>query len=153
MIRISTRQTAFLKRGFPVFWVVILGVIVVSLYADPHVAPRERAIVYYGVLPPMALLGWFLWRKLLADLADEVWDAGGELIVRNRGVEAHVPLSSIVNVNCEWLTNPQRITLTLREPSTLGSEIVFAPLVQWVLLRRSPIADDLVRRVEEARRR
>ena len=153
MVRISTRQTAFLKRGFPTFWVVILAVIAVSVSADPHVAPRDRAIVYYGVIPPIALLGWFLWRKLLSNLADEVWDAGDELVVRDRGVEAHVPLSNIVNVSCEWLTNPQRITLTLREPSMLGSEIVFAPLVQWVLLRRSPIADDLVRRVEEARRR
>ncbi|HET7451782.1 MAG TPA: hypothetical protein VFL12_03525 [Thermoanaerobaculia bacterium] len=153
MVRISTRQTAFLKRGFPVFWVVILAVIAVSVYADPRAVPRDKAIVYYGVIPPIALLGWFLWRKLLADLADEVWDAGGELIVRNRGVEAHVVLSNIVNVDCEWVTNPQRITLTLREPSVLGREIVFAPLVQWVLMRRSPIADDLVRRVDEARRR
>lgn len=153
MVRISTRQTPFLKRGFPVFWAVILAVIAVSVHADPHVAPREQAIVYYGVMPPIALLGWVLWRKLLADLADEVWDAGSELIVRNRGLEAHVPLPNIVNVSCEWATNPQRITLTLREASILGREIVFAPLVQWVPLRRSPIADDLIRRVDEARRR
>ena len=152
MVRLSTRQTAFLKRGFPVLWVLVLAVVAVSIYADPKVRPSDRAVLY-AILPAMALLGWFLYRKLLADLADEVWDAGNELIVRNRGVEAHVPLSNIVNVNCEWLTNPQRITLMLREPSALGSEIVFAPLVQWVPMRRSPIADDLIRRVDEARRR
>jgi hypothetical protein len=152
MTRISSRQTWFLKRVFPVMWFGILAVVGFAMLADSRPKPGDRAVAW-TVLPAMALLGVFLYKWLITPLADEVWDAGSELVVRKKGVEAHVPLSQIMNVSYERFVNPPRATLMLREPSVLGSEIVFCPPARFVPLSRSPVVDDLIRRVDAARRR
>ena len=151
MILISSRQTWFLKRVFPVLYIGILVAVGFAVAADRHPKPGGRAVAWI-VLPSVALLGLFLYRWLIVPLADEVWDAGSELIVKKGGSEAHVAFSEIVNVSYERFTNPPLVTLRLRETSALGDEIVFAPPVRFFRFRRNPVVDDLIRRVDAARR-
>jgi hypothetical protein len=104
----------------------------------------------------MAIVGYILFRRLLFDLVDEVWDDGEDLIVKNAGVEGRVPLRGIINVGYSSLTNPERVTLTLRDAGPFGKEITFMPLprpfsFRW--LSRNPIIDELIERVDQARRR
>lgn len=104
----------------------------------------------------MVVIGYILFRKLLFDLADEVWDDGDALVVRNAGVEERVALRNIINIGYSLLTNPERVTLTLRDAGPLGKDITFMPMrrpfsFQW--LARNPIIDELIERVDQARRR
>ncbi|MCI0379863.1 MAG: hypothetical protein L0215_19960 [Gemmataceae bacterium] len=86
---------------------------------------------------------WFVW-----SLIDQVWLAGEELIVRNRGDEDRFPVTNIINVEAS-LGNPERITLILREPCRFGREILFIPPTRWWPLSRHPLADELIRRINK----
>lgn len=152
MQRISSRQTFFLKRLFPVFWVAI---VVVSFLLVTTASLRSSKPVPVEVwIAPLFMLavGYVLMRYLVLDLMDEVWDAGDQLIVKNRGEEARIPLTDVVNVDFQWLTNPNRITLTLRQPCRFGKVVTFCPKGIYVFpFSKNPTAGDLVGRVEALR--
>ena len=104
----------------------------------------------------ISIVGYVLFRTLLFHLVDEVWDDGDALVVKSAGVEERVPLSNIINIGYSVLTNPERVTLTLRAVGPLGKEITFAPVrrpfsFRW--MSRNPIIGELIERVDQARRR
>ena len=155
MKRISSKRTVFYKRVFPVLWFGFLAffVLVSSLAPRRNHAPPIPMLIVPVV---MSVVGYLLFRRLIFDLVDEVWDDGDALIVKNAGVEERVPLKSIINIGYSLLTNPERVTLTLRDAGPLGKEITFMPLsrafsFRW--LSRNPIIDELIERVDQARTR
>ena len=99
----------------------------------------------------MGVVGYVMMKKLILDLVDEVWDDGAALIVRNKSREDRIALSNIMNVSYSPLINPPRVTLMLRQPSNFGSEISFSAPVRFVPFARSPVIEDLIRRVDAAR--
>ncbi len=101
----------------------------------------------------MAIFGYIIMKKMVFDLVDEVWDAGDELVVKDKGAEEHIPLSDIMNISYSMFTNPQRVTLMLRRPSQFGQEISFVPPARVYPFWRSPIVDELIQRVDATRRR
>jgi hypothetical protein len=56
---------------------------------------------------------------------------GDKLYVSNFRREIAVPVSEIVNVRGNILTDPQRITLYLRNPTEFGSKIIFLAKYRW----------------------
>jgi hypothetical protein len=148
MRRISGR-VFFLKRVIPLFLFGFLAFFVVAMWLNnaPGVAlsgPLFTAGVAYVVF-----------KKLVFDLVDEVWDRGDALVVKNRKQEDVIPLSSIVNVSYMAFQNPNRVTLTLREPCIFGREVSFMPpsLPVWKLFSKSPIIEELIERIDAARTR
>jgi hypothetical protein len=101
----------------------------------------------------MAVFGYFLFKKLIFDLVDEAWDAGDHLLFKNQGIEERIRLEDIMNVSYSVLTNPPRVTITLRTPSRLGKEITFSPPASLNPFKKSPIFNDLIQRVDNARPR
>ncbi len=101
----------------------------------------------------MAAFGFFLFRKLLWDLADEVRDGGNYLLVRRGSVEDRIALASVMNVDSSQFTNPRRITLRLRSASKLGDQIVFIPKTSFQLnpFARNPVAEALILRIDRLR--
>ena len=155
MRRISSQRTFFYKRVFPVLW---FGVIAILLLVDLLASRRSpfEAVPMLAVPVMMIIVGYALFRRLYSGLVDEVWDDGDALIAKNAGAEERVPLSHVMNIGYSMFTNPERITLMLREASPLGKEITFIPLsagfsFRW--LSRNPIIDELIQRVDDARRR
>lgn len=154
METISSGQTFFIKRIFPVIWfgIVLLGVggaISVAIAHRAQVAP----VFLIGPLV-MLVFGFVLFRKLLWELADEVKDGGSFLLVRKGSIEARVQLANVMNVSMSQLTNPKRITLRLRTPGTFGDEIVFipkSPVFQFNPFARNAVAEGLIQRVDRAR--
>jgi hypothetical protein len=153
--RISSRNTFFHKRVLPylLFGVIALGVVVPLLVTrgNPNAppwpvfaAPLAVAIVIYVVL-----------RKLVFDLADEVWDEGDALRVRFGDEEERIPLTEILNLSYAGVSNPPRLTLTLRTPGRFGREVTFSPQQSFLspLFRPNPLVNDLIERVDAARRR
>jgi hypothetical protein len=151
MKRISSRSTVFYKRIFPLLWFGFLAsFVIVSLSASRR---THGAAIPFLVMPVlMAVIGYVLFRRLIFDLVDEVWDDGDVLIVRNAGTEERVMLKNIINVGFSTMTNPERVTLTLRDPGVLGKEITFSPPRRFLAFARSPIIGELIERVDQARR-
>jgi hypothetical protein len=102
----------------------------------------------------MAVLGFLLMRKLVWDMVDEVHDGGDYLLVRKGSEQERVPLNNIMNVNASTNTNPPRVTLRLVKPGRFGSEITFVPQARMSFLpfKKNPIVEDLIVRVDRARR-
>lgn len=101
----------------------------------------------------MAVFGFFLMKKLVWDLVDEVYDCGDALLVKNRDEETLVPLSNIMNVSASVLQNPPRITLRLIKPGAFGNEIAFAPIIGFRInpFAKNRVAEDLIVRVHNAK--
>ena len=100
----------------------------------------------------MVLFGFFMMKKLVWDLADEVLDGGSFLVVRFGRDQDRIPFSNIVNVSYAYMVNPSRVTLTLRMPSRFGNEVSFSPPVRFIPFTKSPVVADIIQRVDAARR-
>lgn len=150
MKRISSRSTFFYKRIFPLLWG---GFVVFFVVTGLWGSGRAGAAVIPFLAAPvvMAIIGFALFRRLIFDLVDEVWDDGDVLIVRNAGTEERIALKNIINIGFSTMTNPERVTLTLREAGVVGKEITFSPPRRFLSFARSPIIGDLIERVDRAR--
>lgn len=89
------------------------------------------------------------------DLADEVYDCGDSLLIRNRSKEDTIALSNIMNVSASTYMNPPRVTLRLVTPSKFGSEVAFSPIVGFTLnpFAKNRVTENLIVRVDQARSR
>lgn len=108
----------------------------------------------------MAVFGYVLMKNWVFDLADEVWDCGDSLIVKDKGTEQRFVLAEFSNVSYSGTSNPTRITLTLRQPTGLGPDVSFIPrgtptrsfrLSRPYVFAMHPIAKDLIERIDEAK--
>ena len=146
-------MTFFNKRVFPALWFGFL----ILFIAAPLVAGGSR-----NATPPlpffigpvvMIIFGYFIMKKLVFDLVDEVWDNGDSLVIKNRGEEQRVALSDIKNVSYSPFINPPRVTLSLRRSTVFGDEIAFNPPTRIVPFSRSPVINDLIDRIDLARQK
>jgi hypothetical protein len=152
MKRISSKMTFFYKRIFPVVMLGFLLLFVTGSLATQRSANPPPVVFFFLVAGFIAVISFFLFRKLIFDLVDEVWDAGDALIVRNKGQEERILLPDIINIGYTQFVNPPRVTLWLRTPSRFGEKVAFCPPVGFSPFAESPIVDELVRRVDDARR-
>src|SRR6202167_197356 len=98
----------------------------------------------------MAIFGFFLFKKLIWVLVDEVKDGGDFLVVRNGSEEITVNLADIMNVSATTNMNPPQVTLRLVQASKFGSEIVFSPATKGFSLnpfKKYEVVEDLIVRV------
>lgn len=150
MESLSSTMTFTMKRLFPALWFGFLGVFLVAGIVSG--AWREAPLF---IIQPilMAVFGFFLFRKLVWDLADEVRDGGTFLLIRKGGLEERVLLSNVININVSQFTNPSRISLRLRTPGKMGDEVAFIPKTEFRLnpFARNALAETLIRRVDDAR--
>jgi hypothetical protein len=156
MRRISSQWTFFYKFVFPVIW---FGFIIVFLIVAVFVPTRSgQSPVIPALIVPVIMLavGYGLMKKLIFDLADEVWDDGDALVVKKSGQEQRITLSDIKNVNYSVMTSPPRVVLSLRRPTVFGDQVAFcAPIrfIPFIPFATSPIIDDLIERIDVARRK
>ena len=151
MRRISSRMTFVNKRLFPFFWFGFLALfVVVGTYS--MMKKGDFHIFFFLVPIVMTVFGYFIMKKLVLDLVDEAWDVGDAIIVKKRNEEVRIPLAEIMNISYSYVTNPARVTLTLRHPSRLGTEITFMPPTSLIPFKKSPIVAELIERVDATRK-
>ena len=150
MRKVSSGFTFIYKKVYPAVWIGFLGAFLAIALTQGFASVTPLFLVAPAV---MATLGFFLMKKLLWDLVDEVYDGWEYLLVKNRGQEIRIPLSEIVNINVLTMMNPPRITLRLRNPTQFGDEIAFSPLKQVTLspFEKNDIAEELIARVDHAK--
>lgn len=151
MKKISSSATFFHKKIFPVIWFGGLAAFVAVSFQGPV---KEGQPVFLLAPLIMALVGVVIMKQLVWDLVDEVHDGGDYLLIRKGDEQDRVPLSNIINVSASTNTKPPRVTLRLLKPGKFGQEITFSPQVKFSLnpFAKNPIVDDLIVRVDKARR-
>jgi len=151
MRRISSRTTFFYKRIFPAFWFgfLILLIAIPLFFGGAQNGPPPFPFLIVPLI--MMGFGYFVMKKLVFDLVDEVWDDGATLLIRNGGQEQRVAFRDIKNVSYSTVINPPRVTLSVRQPTTFGDQIAFVAPVRFVPFTTSPVINDLIERVDHAR--
>ena len=151
MKKISSIFTYFNKKIFPALWFGFLGVFVL-ISLPPMISKGEVDIMFIVAPIVLAVFGYFIMKALVFDLVDEAWDDGDSLVFKNKGKEERISLSNILNINYVVVSNPPRVTLTLREPCGFGKEVTFSPQFGVIPFKKSPLITDLIERVDNARK-
>ena len=144
MRQLSSRMTFWHKRVFPAVSVGFLALW--TSLAVPAIIKGGMPVFALLIPIGLAVFGYFFMRWLVFPLADEVFLDGDDLLVRKNDLEARIPVRQIINVDSSMMTNPERITLSLREPCVFGHEIIFSPIHRFHLFSRHPIAEELIAR-------
>jgi hypothetical protein len=131
-------------------WFVILAAMAMIALTVPGSDPFQR-VMFVATAVFMAVFGYFVFRKLVFDLVDEVFDEGDSLVVKNRGRSDRIVLSNIRNVSYSTLINPARVTLSLRKPSVFGDEVTFCAPLCLVPFASHPAINALIERIDAAR--
>jgi hypothetical protein len=153
MRKISSDWTFFYKRIFPIIWIGILGIVLFAmLFVVPHPDPFSFIPAIFVPLL-MMVIGFVLFKKLLFDLADEVFEDGDALVVKNGSREERIAFTDIKNVGYAQFMNPPRVTLSLRRPSVFGDQVAFCAPVRIFNFASNPVIDDLIDRIDAARRK
>ena len=138
-VKIVSGETRSYKVVLPIVWFGFLALfLVIGLLVG------EPFLIAFAL--GMSVILFFILRKLVWDLVDEVWDAGDHLVVRMRGKEHRVGLEEIVRIHAH---GGFRVTITLRSSGPLGEEWTFHPPQ---LFGPPPIVADLAKRADQARR-
>ena len=150
MKKISSNYLFFTKKLFPVLWFGILAFVLFMMIVSKVYEKAPIAVVVPCVL---RAFGYFIMKKIVWDLIDEVYDFGDYLLIRNGIDEERVALSNIINVSATLFMNPPRVTLRLAKPGKFGEEISFSPLRPFNInpFARNQITDELIMRVDKAR--
>jgi hypothetical protein len=153
MSRISSRATFLYKRVFPIFWFGLLLLFLAFGSIGALRSDRSPSLLFLLVPLLMMAFGYFIMKRLIFDLVDEVVDLGDALMISNGGRQERVALSDIMNVSYSPFVNPPRVTLSLRTPAAFGSRVTFCAPIRLVPFSSSPVIDALIERIDAARRR
>jgi hypothetical protein len=152
MKRISSQQTWMVKWFMPFLIVSWLLGALIAVTTASFKTPADAVFIGIAMVVVLVVFG-SVYAKLIWPMVDRVDDVGDALVVRRRGVEERIRLSQFINVSEAGRGNPRRIALRLRTPGRFGDEIVFMPPSGFRLpFSRDPIAEDLMVRIDRARR-
>ena len=149
-MKLTSKATFFHKWIFPFMWFGFLGVFIcVGLFTG--VSVRGPGIMLLIVPVCMAAFGYFIMKKLVWDLIDEVYDDGTTLLFRNRGREVRVSIKDIKNISYSTMTSPPRVTLSIRYKTDFGDELSFSPPASWIPFKKNKEIEELIGRIDKAR--
>lgn len=149
MIRISSRSTFFHKKIFPAFWFGFLAVFIIFTIVAFGV--NSLAGLFLAAPVFIAIMGYFMMKKMVFDLIDEVYDHGDFLLFINSGKEVRINLRDIMNVRYSTILSPPKVTMSLRHETELGRELSFSPPAKKIPLQKNRDIEELIDRIERAR--
>jgi hypothetical protein len=134
---------------------IVLIFITVGMIASIKTGEYRKSIIVVIVPILMTILTFYVFKKFVWDLVDEVVDNGEAISVCKGDVTIDIKITDIINVSYAMMQNPPRVTLKLGIETVLGREISFCPDEPgFALIRtKSVIAEDLIQRIELARQR
>jgi hypothetical protein len=138
------------KRMYIARWLpfLVVGVIVGSQWIAEIQKPTPdytSMVVVTAIVS--VVVAWVQARGPLQH-ADEVLDGGDFLLVRRGKKEARIELSNVADVSASCTAGATTIILNLTVPSRFGSTISFLADQRGVRWKASPIAAELIARIE-----
>src|SRR5437016_6113708 len=106
MTLISSRATAFYKRGVPILWygfLILFIFLPLIIGAQTGQSPQP---MFFIVPIAMMAIGYFVFKKIVFTLVDQVFDLGDALLVKNGAQEERIALPDIINVSYTPMMNP-----------------------------------------------
>ncbi|WP_444888653.1 hypothetical protein [Microbulbifer sp. JMSA008] len=140
--------TFYFKKLFPSIW---FGFLTLFLLTSLIAGAAKESLMFLVMPVFMAAFGFFFFKNLLWDLADEVYDDGDSLLFRKGGKEQKVLLKDIVNISYNQMSSPERIILHVRSGGAIGKELAFNPPMRLNPFSKNPIVTELIERVDRAR--
>ncbi len=99
------------------------------------------------------IFGYFVMKKFIWDLIDEVYDEGSSLFFKQGNKELRINLEDIKNVSYSSFSNPERVTLSLRHQTVLGDKISFLPKMNISLTKKKSEIEYLIDRIDKVNSR
>lgn len=154
MRRISSSLTFWYKRLGPWIWFGFLGL---ATLGSAVAALRGNLDPRLCAAPPaVALVTCIYMRRFAFTVADEVYDTGDALVIRNKGREITVPICRLLSAKYSCIADPPRITLAFRLSALAEARVEFIPkiVLRMFVFRAPPLAADLSARIaaEKSRR-
>jgi hypothetical protein len=140
--------TFYFKKLFPTVW---FGFLAIFLATSLLSGATSESFMFLVVPIFMAVFGFALFKKMIWDLADEVYDEGETLLFRKSGKEQRVHLRDIINISYAQMNSPERVVLQVRSEGAIGKELAFNPPMRFNPFSKNPIITDLIERVDRAR--
>ena len=146
-----SRNIFFIKKIFPIIWLGLPAFITITAVMGGAASQKNGFFFLAPII--FGCGGYLLMKKMLGDLADEVYDCGSCLLVKNGNEKDEINLSDVMNVSVTTTMNPPRISLRLRKPGKFGDEVSFSPVANRFSFNpfaKNAIAEDLIVRVDQA---
>ncbi len=150
MKKLTSKSTFLNKRIFPAIWFGFLGFFMLTaFFASPQ---NNGQNIMFIVMPiVVAIFGYFIMKKLVFDLIDEVYDEGSSLLFKNKGKEVRVNLKDIKNVSYSTMISPPRVTLSIRYKTEFGDELSFSSPMSFIPFKKNLDIEELIDRIDKAR--
>eukprot|EP01029_Cantina_marsupialis_P009751 TRINITY_DN22570_c0_g1_i3.p1 TRINITY_DN22570_c0_g1~~TRINITY_DN22570_c0_g1_i3.p1 ORF type:complete len:151 (-),score=8.91 TRINITY_DN22570_c0_g1_i3:183-635(-) len=144
MKKISSNLTFFYKKILPLYFLVfIFSLIVIGFISEPF----QNSTIFLVSPLIIASLGFIIFRKLIWNLCDNVYDCGDFLLFKNGKKEKKVYFKDIINVAQKQFLHPERVTIYTQNEN----KITFSPLLKHNLFSSNPIVKELIKRVEQTK--
>lgn len=137
----------FTKKVFPFLF---LGTLAVFFVAGMVSGGNLDSVSLPLSLTILAIFVFNLPKKLVGDLADEVYDGGDYLLFKKSGKEQRVLLQDVRSINSVSMSVPRKIAIQSRSTGPLGKELVFSPPIGSIFRSTHPLAHELNERVEQS---
>jgi len=141
-------STFYFKKLFPSIWFGFLGFFVLIVLVS---GIGIESIIFLAIPIVMAIFGYVLFKKMVWDLADEVYDEGDSLKFIKGNKEQRIALKDIKNINYTHMASPERIVIQTRVEGSIGKELAFTPPFRFNMFSKSPIVAELIERVDNVR--
>lgn len=144
-------MTFFYKKVFPTLWFGGLSIFLIYSIISPGEIDNNTPFPDYIFPLIMMIFGYFLFKYLVFDLADEVYDEGMNLLFKKGKKEARIKLTDIKNISYSESSQPPRVTVSSRTETPLGSDIKFIPVTNIIPFGGNKKINELIDRVDRAR--
>jgi len=142
-------STFLSKKLAPTMLLIFLGSFVIL----PFLPGGNNPFPFF-ILLPLAMIGlvFILFRKIIWDVADAVYDNGDELIFRKGRKEQSVKLNDIINISYSRFYSNRKIKVHVKSSGEIGNVLSFWLPVSVVPLKDNPVLIELLQRVDRARK-
>jgi len=139
-------NTFYFKKVFPVFWFGFLAFFLISSLMSGVESPMFLIVPII-----MGAFGFVLFKKIVWDLVDEVYDEGDELLFKKGRNEQRVKLKDIINIDYTHMNSPERVVVHTRSSGKIGKELAFSLPVRFNPFSKNPLVRELIERVDKAK--
>ena len=151
MNKLSSSTTFLTKKVFPIFWFGFLSIFFLFSVATITTAGASFKTIPLVVFPiVMAAFGYFLMKKLVFNLIDQVYDEGSTLLFVNAKEEVRISLKDIKNISFRYYRS-SLVIISVRHDTKFGNKLSFVPVMDSNPFKKHKDVVNLIDRIDVAK--